>query len=164
MSLNYIDFINEHTGWGMPSDLIEKQDHRKGSYQIKLNGINVEKGFKSEIMALTFKDNADAARGKDAVDIFFEESGAFGTPGLLKNSYAASQDCVMAGVFKTGTITVFGTSGDMGGGTADYADMFSRPVAFGFMPFVNIWDKGMRLWGGNLPWGYMVVFQRCYSR
>jgi hypothetical protein len=143
MANNYINFINEHTGWGMPSDVIEKQDHRKGSYIIKLNGINIEKGFKSEIVALTFKDNADAARGKDAVDIFFEESGAFGTPGLLKDSYAASQDCVMAGVFKTGMITVFGTSGDMEGGTADYADMFSRPAAFDFLPFKNKWDDGM---------------------
>ena len=35
-------------------------------------------------------------------------------------------------------ITIFGTSGDMEGGTADYADMFSRPEAFGLLPFQNI--------------------------
>jgi len=38
-------------------------------------------------------------------------------------------------------ITIFGTSGDIEGGTADYADMFQRPEAFSLLPFKNIWDK-----------------------
>ena len=142
MAANNIHFINEHSGWSMPSDVIQKQDHVKASYIQVKDGIKIEKGFKSELVALTFKDNPDAARGKDAEDIFFEESGAFGTPGLLKQSYVATQDCVMAGAIKTGMITIFGTSGDMEGGTADYADMFSRPQAFGLLPFQNIWDEG----------------------
>jgi hypothetical protein len=143
MAYDNINFINQHTGWAMPSDVIDRlgSGHVKASYIQYKNGIKLEKGFKSEIMALTFKDNADAARGKDAEEIFFEESGAFGTPGLLKGSYAASEDCVMAGAIKTGMITVFGTSVDMSGGTADYADMFSRPEAFGLMPFKNVWDE-----------------------
>lgn len=141
MAYNNINFINSETGWAMPSDVVQKQDHIRASYIEYKNGIKLEKGFLSEIQALTFKDNADAARGKDADDVFFEESGAFGTPGLLKKSYAATQDCVMAGAIKTGMITIFGTSGDMEGGTADYADMFSRPEAFGLLPFQNIWDE-----------------------
>jgi hypothetical protein len=141
MAYNNINFVNSETGWAMPSDVVQKQDHIRASYIEYKNGIKLEKGFLSEIQALTFKDNSDAARGKDADDIFFEESGAFGTPGLLKRSYAATQDCVMAGAIKTGMITVFGTSGDMEGGTADYADMFGRPEAFGLLPFQNIWDE-----------------------
>ncbi len=141
MTTNHIDFINEHTGWAMPSEKISRLDHTKASYIEIVNSVEIEKGFKSEIQALTFKDNADAARGKDADDIFFEESGAFGKPLLLKKSYNATQDCVTGGSFNTGMITVFGTSGDMGGGTADYADMFSKPAAFDFLPFQNIWDK-----------------------
>lgn len=141
MAYNNINFINGETGWAMPSDVVQKQDHIRASYIEYKNGIKLEKGFLSEIQALTFKDNADAARGKDADDVFFEESGAFGTPGLLKKSYAATQDCVMAGAIKTGMITIFGTSGDMEGGTADYADMFSRPEAFSLLPFQNIWDE-----------------------
>lgn len=143
MAYKNINFINEHTGWAMPSDVIDRLSagHIKASYIQYKNGIKLEKGFKSELLALTFKDNADAARGKDAEEVFFEESGAFGTPGLLKASYKASEDCVMAGAIKTGLITIFGTSGDMGGGTADYADMFSRPQAFDMLPFKNIWDE-----------------------
>ncbi len=143
MTKNNINFINEHTAWSMPNDFINRSDHIKASYKEIVNGVELEKGFKSEVQGVTFKDNPDALRGKDAEDIFFEESGAFGTPGLLKQSYVATQDCVMDGVIKTGMITIFGTSGDMEGGTADYADMHSRPEAFDLLPFENIWDKGM---------------------
>jgi len=141
-TMDTINFVNTNTAWAMPSDVLKKADHIKSSYIEYKNGIKLESGFKSEIQAVTFKDNPDALRGKNAKDIFFEESGAFGTPGLLKSSYAASQDCVMAGAVKTGMITIFGTSGDMEGGTYDYADMFSRPEAFDLMPFLNIWDEG----------------------
>lgn len=141
MAKDNISFVNEHTAWAMPSDYINKQDHIKASYKEVKNGVELEKGFKSEIQALTYKDNPDAARGKDVEDGFFEESGAFGVPGLLKRSYQATQDCVMDGLIKTGMLTIFGTSGDMSGGTADYADMFSRPEAFDLLPFRNIWDK-----------------------
>ena len=144
MSVDYINFINMNTGWLMPSDVVNRTDHIKSSYINYKNGVKVEQGFKSEILALTCKDNADANRGKDAEDIFVEESGAFGTPGLLKDLYAASEDCVKAGALKTGMITIFGTSGDMEGGTADYADMHSRPLAFDLLPFDNIWDEGMQ--------------------
>jgi len=141
MASNYLNFINANTAWVYPKDVVDKMDHVKASTIEYRNGVKVETGFMSEIMALTFKDNADAARGKDARDVIFEESGAFGTPGLLKSSYAATQDCVMGGAIKTGMITVFGTSGDMEGGTADYSEMHSSPLRFGMLPFKNIWDE-----------------------
>ena len=141
MASNYINFINNNTAWAMPSDYINRTDHIKASYKEYKNGIELEKGFKSEIMALTFKDNPDAARGKDALDIFFEEAGAFGTPELLKQSYAASEDCVKDGDIKTGMITIFGTSGDMEGGTADYAHMFFHPEKYELLPFINIFEQ-----------------------
>ena len=141
MSANYLNFINANTAWVYPKDVVDKMDHVKASTIEYRNGVKIETGFMSEIMALTFKDNADAARGKDARDVIFEESGAFGTPGLLKDSYVATQDCVMAGSIKTGMITIFGTSGDMEGGTADYSEMHSNPLRFGMLPFQNIWDE-----------------------
>jgi hypothetical protein len=141
MASNYLNFINANTAWVYPKDVVDKMDHVKASTIEYRNGVKIETGFLSEIMALTFKDNADAARGKDARDVIFEESGAFGSPGLLKDSYKATEDCVMAGAIKTGMITVFGTSGDMEGGTADYSEMHSNPLRFGMMPFQNIWDE-----------------------
>lgn len=143
MANNYLNFISQHTPWVYPRDVINqisKGHIRASTLEIKA-GVPVEKGFMSEIMSLTFKDNPDSARGKDAYDLIFEEAGSFGTPGLLKDSYVASEDCVMDGDIKTGLITIFGTSGDMTGGTADYAEMHSSPLAFGLLPFQNIWDK-----------------------
>lgn len=161
MCRDNITFVNEHTGWTAPSDYLDRQDHVKSSYKETKNGVSLESGFMSEVQALTFKDNPDAARGKDAEDIFFEECGAFGTPGTLKNSYAATQDCVMDGTIKTGMITLFGTSGDMQGGTVDYADMYNRPEAFGLLPFEDIWNEENKSFGGffhpinwNLPGFY----------
>ena len=143
MTISYINFINNNTGWRMPSDVVNKADAIRASYIQYKDGVKIEGGFMSEVLAITCKDNADANRGKDALDIVIEEAGAFGTPGLLKGLYKASEDCVMAGAIKTGLLTIFGTSGDMEGGTADYADMHSRPLAFDLLPFKNIWDKGM---------------------
>lgn len=140
-TLDLLNFINTSTGWVMPSDVLKRADHIRSSYYEYVNGLKLEKGFKSEIQAVSFKDNPDALRGKNAKDIYFEEAGAFGVPGLLKLSYSASEPCVMAGKIKTGMITLFGTSGDTEHGTADYADMHSRPEAFNLLPFLNIWDK-----------------------
>lgn len=145
MALNYLNFINDHTAWAMPSDYIDRADHKKASYIEYKNGVKTEQGFKSEIFAVTFKDNPDAVRGKDLFDLVFEESGAFGTPGLLKSAYAASEDCVKDGEIKTGLITIFGTSGDMEGGTADYAEMFFEPERFSLLPFENHWEEDRAL-------------------
>jgi hypothetical protein len=143
MANNMLNFIGQHTPWVYPRDVINQasKGHYKASTLETRSGVQVEVGFMSEIISLTFSDNPDAARGKNAHDLIFEESGSFGTPGLLKDSYKASEDCVMSGDMKTGLITIFGTSGDMEGGTADYAEMHSEPLRFGLLPFQNIWDK-----------------------
>lgn len=141
MALNYINFINNHTAFVMPTDEINRANHIKASYIEYQDGVKKVGGFKSEIMAITFKDNPHAARGKDAYEVTIEEAGAFGTPGLLQASYRATEDTVKAGVIKTGMITVFGTSGDLEGGTADYADMYNNPEKYGMLGFENIWDN-----------------------
>ena len=143
MAVSYVNFTNAQTAWRMPSDKIKRSDHIRNSSVQYENGIEIEVGFMSEIQAITCKDNPDANRGKDALDIFIEEAGAFGTPGLLKEVYMSSEDCVKAGELKTGMITLFGTSGDLEGGTVDYAEMFNSPRAFKLLPFDNIWDDGM---------------------
>jgi len=137
MTSDYINFINEFTGWRKSRDYVDKQDHRKASYKKKINGVDIEAGYQSEVFALTFKDNADAARGKDGILVLLEEAGAFPN---LKASFAAIKPALTAGKYITGQIIIFGTGGDMAAGTVDFADMFYNPVAYGIMPFINIWD------------------------
>lgn len=141
MSKSYINFANQHTAWAMPADYIDRQDHIKASYKEFKNGIMLEKGFLSEIQAISFKDNPDAGRGKDARDIIGEEVGAWGVPGGLKATLSAMKPSVQAGSIKTGMITLFGTSGDVAGGTADFASLHDRPLANGFLPFYDLWGK-----------------------
>jgi hypothetical protein len=141
MVLDHINFANTYTAWAMPSDVINRSDHIKASYIEYRDGLKLELGFMSEVQALTFKDNPDAGRGKDADDIIGEEVGAWGTPGGLKASYSAMQPSVKAGTVKTGMITLFGTSGDIEGGTADFADMHDRPLAYNFLPFYDVWGE-----------------------
>lgn len=147
MVLSYVNFVNDHTAWTMPSDYINTREQKRASYKEYKNGTELEKGFKSELGIATFQDNPDAVRGRDLVDLYFEESGAFGTPGLLKSSYAASEDCVKDGEIKTGLITIFGTSGDMEGGTADYSEMFNNPKRFSLLPMENIWEEDLKTKG-----------------
>ena len=138
MASDYLNFLNEHTGWAKSRDYVDKVDHKKASYAEKKNGITIEKGYQSEIFALTFKDNPDAARGKDGKIFLLEEAGAFPN---LKDSFNAIVPALGAGRFITGQIIIFGTGGDMESGTIDYADMFYNPIAYRIMPFMNIWDE-----------------------
>lgn len=138
MASDYLNFLNEHTGWAKSRDYVDKQDHKKASYMTYVNGRKVEAGYQSEIFALTFKDNPDAARGKDAVIVLLEEAGAF--PNLAQ-SYSAIYPALTSGAYITGQIIIFGTGGDMESGTLDFADMFYHPEAYGLMPFQNTWDK-----------------------
>ena len=139
MTTNYITFVNENTAWSMPSDVVNRQDHIRSSYIEVKNGIKLEKGFKSEIQAISFKDNPQAGVGKDCYDIIGEEVGAWGVPGGLRATLSAMAPSVSAGALKTGMITLFGTSNDIEKGTVDFASMHERPLANKFLPFYDVW-------------------------
>ena len=79
MATDCLNFLNENTGWSKRRSVVDKQNHKKASFYESINGVSVERGYKSEIEALTFKDNPDAARGKDASLVIFEECYGFGT-------------------------------------------------------------------------------------
>jgi hypothetical protein len=137
MATNYINFLNEHTGWRKNRDYVDKQEHKRASFKEVMNGVAIEKGYMSQIMALTFKDNPDIARGKDAAYVLLEEAGRFPN---LKDSYMATEPTLKAGKYVTGQILIFGTGGDMESGTVDFAEMFYDPITYNLMPFINIWD------------------------
>jgi hypothetical protein len=137
MASRFIDFLNANTGWRKAREFVDKQEHRKASYKSFVQGVPVERGYMSEIMALTFGDNPDAARGKDGIIILYEEAGKFPN---LKDAYMATKESLEDGTFITGQMVIFGTGGDMESGTIDFAEMFFNPEAFDLLPFNNIWD------------------------
>jgi len=138
MVTEYLSYLNDKTAWSKAREFVNKQEHKRASYKETINGIESEKGYKSQVMAVSFGDNPDAARGKDALYVLFEEAGKFPN---LKDSFNATFPGLTAGKYITGQIVIFGTGGDMEHGTADFADMFYHPEQFNLMPFVNIWDE-----------------------
>lgn len=137
MATNYINWLNKNTGWAKAREYVDKQEHKKASFKEDKNGIAVESGYQSQMLAVTFKDNPDAARGKDARLVMFEEAGKFPN---LKDSYRATEPSMMAGKYVTGQMVIFGTGGNMDKDTVDFSYMFYNPVEFNLLPFVNIWD------------------------
>lgn len=138
MASEYLSFYNEHTAWRKAREYVDREEHKVASFKKIKDGVPIEAGYQSQIMAVSFKDNPDAARGKDAMDVLFEEAGKF--PNLI-DSYNATYPGLTAGKYITGQIMIFGTGGDMESGTKDFAQMFYNPLEYRLMPFINIWDS-----------------------
>lgn len=134
MARNYLDFLNEHTDW-YKNRLVDRQDHVKAGYKKK--GQIGEFGWKSQILGLTFKDNPDAAIGKDAERIFFEEAGKF--PNLLE-AIELTQPTMEAGDIITGQMIVFGTGGSKETNWEDFEKLFYDPAFYKFLACDNVWD------------------------
>ncbi len=138
MASDYLNLLNQHTGWAKKREYVDRVDHRKASFSEEKNGVKYEAGYQSEIIAVTFQDNPDAARGKDSYYVLFEEAGVFPN---LEEAYKATAPGLRAGRYMTGQIIIFGTGGDMESGTIDFSKMFYNPVGYRLMPFINIWDE-----------------------
>ena len=136
-----LDFLNEFTGWAKKRDFINIREHKRASYKFTdERGNIIEKGFKSEVIALSFMDNPDAARGKDANLVLIEEGGVFDN---LKASYSALEPLTRSGTVQTGQIILFGTGGDMEKGTVDFEDMFYDPESYNMIAVENKWDEDL---------------------
>lgn len=140
-SMSYINHINNNTAFTAPSDYVKKADFIRNSYETIKNGVKIEAGFMSAIEARSFKDNPQAGVGKDCYDIIGEEVGTWGTPGGLRETVASMLPSLEDGDYRTGMMTLFGTSNDLEAGTVDFAYMFEHPEVYKFLPFYDIWGK-----------------------
>lgn len=138
MTKDILNFQGKNTGIAKHRHILDQKDHFRASYKwVDERGTVTERGYMSEVLGLTFRDNPDAARGKDAVEFYFEEAGKF--PNLEK-SWLATMATAKDGDYQVGQLTAFGTGGDMERGTVDFAKMFYNPVPYGAIAYENIWD------------------------
>ena len=73
-----IDWCGEHTPWQRRRSVVNRKDNFRASYKGKNEyGIEVEKGYKSEINCISFHTTAFAAVGKSADSVSIEEAGKF---------------------------------------------------------------------------------------
>jgi hypothetical protein len=137
MALEMINFLNKNTDWAKRK-LIDKRDHTKSGFKEMVNNIQVESGYKSEIMTMSFKDNPFKSIGKSSSIMLFEEAGKW--PGLI-DAYMLSKPLFSDGDIMIGIPIIYGTGGDMEGGTQDFAEMFYNPTTYGLRSYENIWDE-----------------------
>tara|TARA_R110000787_G_scaffold153516_4_gene267437 strand:+ start:7872 stop:9890 length:2019 start_codon:yes stop_codon:yes gene_type:complete len=138
MAFEMLNFINKHTAWAKRRNP-DRRDFVKARFKEIIEGKEVWNGYNSEIFTLTFKDNFSAAIGKTADLMLFEEAGKF--PNLI-NAYMVTAPVFRDGNVMIGMPLIFGTGGDMDGGSNDFAEMFYNPEKYWLRAYENIWDEG----------------------
>lgn len=139
MCNDYIDFMNTHTAWARIKS-IDKKLHQKDAYEeITLAGVKVEKGYKSQIIGLTCKDNPSAIRGKDPDMVMMEEGGTWPN---FEETLAATLPSLGAGRYTTGLLVAFGTGSAETGEWEAFEENFYEPKTNNFIRIENQWDPG----------------------
>ena len=133
-----LNFINRYTDFAK-ARTIDKRDHiRSGRKVVDKWGIESEVGFKSEIRAISLKDNPFKSIG-EAVDVLgFEESGK--NPQLMV-AYQIAEPTLRVGNTMIGVPIIWGTGGDIELGSRDLGEMFYNPKAYGLKAYDNIYDE-----------------------
>ena len=138
MAVNYLQWLEEYTDFNR-GFLTTKADEYELGYTPQ--GTKLKKGYRSKILALSFKDNAEAAIGKDSDFIIFEEAGKFPN---LSAALDVTIPTMEDGEIITGTIVVFGTGGTKDADWHNFEQEFYRVYKHDFMPFHNVWDEDGR--------------------
>jgi len=134
-----MDFINENTGWYKKRQVKNSDTHRRASYLVEVEGKKMERGYKSEIIGITLKNDVQKARGKRGKLILWEEAGKF--PGLLE-AWQIARPSVEQGGKAYGTMIAFGTGGTESGDYGSLKELFYAPEAYNLLPVRNVWDTG----------------------
>lgn len=138
MTTNYLQWFEEYTDFNR-GFLTTKSDEYELGYVPQ--GTKFKKGYLSKVLALSFKDNPEAAIGKDSDFIIFEEAGKFPN---LSAALDVTIPTMEDGEITTGIIVVFGTGGTKDADWYAFEQEFYRTYKHGFMPFVNVWDDDAR--------------------
>ena len=133
------DFLDQNTAWFKKRQVKNTLLHRRASFLQKDDtGVQSELGYKSEIMGVTLKNDAQKARGKAGKLIVFEEAGKF--PNLLQ-AWQIARPSVEQGSFVFGTMIAFGTGGTEDADYEGLKQLFDKPKAYNCLELENIWDE-----------------------
>lgn len=141
MVLDNVNFLDKNTEWRKQRNP-DTKDHIKSRYRENIDGVEVWKGYNSEVQTLTFKDNPFASVGRSTSIFVFEEAGTFEN---LIQSYNITEPCWKDGESMVGLPIIFGTGGDMEGGTREFFEMFNNPDKYNLLSFPNTWEEGKEL-------------------
>jgi len=134
-----MDFLDQHTAWYKKRQVKNTMMWRRASFLQKDDtGVEVELGYKSEIMGVTLKNDPQKARGKKGKLIIFEEAGKFRN---LLQVWQIARPSVEQGSHVFGTMVAFGTGGEEGEDFEGLKELFERPKAYNCLELENIWDE-----------------------
>jgi len=133
-----------HGSWYSGKQYIENR------YEVITPGGREWKGTRSKIYHRTFKDDPQAGNGIRTSLGVIEEVGFFD---ILQDSLGDMKDTTYDGTRKFGTIYMFGTGGDMAGGSSEAAmEVFFNPEEYDCLVFENVWEET-----GSI--GYFVPYE-----
>jgi len=130
--------IEDHTPWGKRRQVHNSIMHRRASYYTQRSGLKIEKGFKSEIIGVSLKNNYNKARGKRGKLILYEESGK--NPNLLK-AWNISLKSMQQGRLTFGLQAGFGTGGTEGQDFMGLEQLFYEGGGYNVHMIPNRWDS-----------------------
>lgn len=130
-----MDFIDEHTPWAKNRQKKDTAEYKRASF-IDANG--KEKGYMSEIMAVTTKGNPEKGRGKRGKLLIYEEGGLF--PGLLQ-TWNIARPSIEDGRYTFGYMVAFGTGGTVGSKFEGLEELFYSGGGYRVKMLRNVWDK-----------------------
>lgn len=131
-----LDWMDENTPFSKAREKKDQDMHKRASYIDPVD--KLEKGFKSEIIGITLKDNPQKARGKRAKLIGWEESGVF--PGLA-TAWSIARMSLEDGRRVFGFMCAFGTGGTDGSNFESALKFFYNPDGYRIKKVRNVYDK-----------------------
>lgn len=129
-----MDHINANTPWAKRRHYKDTDLHKRASYKITRDGKPIEMGFKSEIIGISLKNDANRARGKRGINLIFEEAGKM--PNLI-SAWQIARPSVEQGKSTFGTMIALGTGGSDQGDFSGLQELFENPKGYNILPYDN---------------------------
>lgn len=138
MAIDNLNWINSNTEFRKQRNP-DLKDNVMARYQADIGGVKVWKGYKSQIRAISFKDNPTAAVGKSASKLILDEGGVFPN---ITDTYGYTEPLIKAGARYSGVAIVFGSSGNMDTGSKYFYEMFINPAKYNMLEFPDPENPG----------------------
>jgi hypothetical protein len=134
-----LDWYENKTFWKR-GYLSEDYSNIELGYKLQKEG-NKKFGFRSKALSVSCQNNPDAAIGKAAVEVDFEEAGKFPN---VQQAIEITASATEVGDESVGTMRVYGTGGTKDSNWFAFSKMYYNPRNNRMMPFENVWDENMR--------------------
>lgn len=136
-AINGLRFYEEKTPFKRGILSTVKENFKLG-YKLP-NGTEADNSWKSSLLSVSAANNPDCAIGKDALIVNVEEVSTMENFDEFMN---VTEPAMRTGAYTTGILRAWGTA--TSGNMQQFEENFYNPLAHGFMPFENVWDKDSR--------------------